>query len=523
MEEHNKNEKSTAGTQNYSSWVLRAKYSPTVCYRLNPLERHNFPISHEILKSRPPIPGSIKPAPSVVPPSLEKTKSSLSKANSIKVSSSNQKTFSRRYPSPEPQSAVSDLFTHAKSKSKRFLSPQRTPPDNMWNKILALARQNQRGRKPKGASIQTSASASPSSPRLNFFSPTKSPDFNSKVCQHRNSWSTYVEQSGDSMIAVESAQEWMVDLSKLFLGQKFACGAHSRLYHGFYNEKPVAVKVIRQPDGDENEILASRLEKQFNREVTILSRLHHKNVVQLVAACINPPVFCVITEYLSGGSLRSFLHKRDPGSVDLKQFVSMALQIARGMEYLHSQGVIHRDLKSENLLFTEDMCLKIVDFGIACEEVNCDYLNEDPGTYRWMAPEMISHKPYNRKVDVYSFGIVLWEIATGRVPYEDMTPVQAAFAVVHKNVRPKLPENCPLAMTKLIEMCWAQNPERRPDFWYIVKILEQFEAALLHDGTLTLCQILFCNERRNRLPQWFQRLGIGNPRNAVSPSPSKLE
>lgn len=325
------------------------------------------------------------------------------------------------------------------------------------------------------------------------------------------------------MTAVESAKEWMVDLSKLFLGQKFAFGAHSRLYHGFYNEKPVAVKVIRQPDGDENEILASRLKKQFNREVTILSHLHHRNIVQLVAACISPPVFCVITEYLSGGSLRSFLHKRDPGSVVLKEFVSMALHIARGMEYLHSQGVIHRDLKSENLLFTEDMCLKIVDFGIACEEVNCDYLNEDPGTYRWMAPEMISHKPYNRKVDVYSFGIVLWEIATGRIPYEDMTPVQAAFAVVHKNVRPKLPENCPLAMAKLIEMCWAQNPEKRPEFWYIVKILEQFEAALLHDGTLPKCQILFCNERRNRLPQWFQRLGIGNPRNAISPSPSKLE
>lgn len=324
------------------------------------------------------------------------------------------------------------------------------------------------------------------------------------------------------MTAVGTAHDWMVDLSKLFVGQRFASGAHSRLYHGIYNEKRVAVKIIRQPDGDENEDMALRLEKQFNREVGILSHLHHRNIVELVAACRRPPVFCVITEYLSGGSLRSFLHKREPGSVSLKEFVSIALDIARGMEYLHSQGVIHRDLKSENLLFTADMCLKVVDFGIACEEINCDYLNEDRGTYRWMAPEVINYKPHNRKADVYSFGIVLWEIITGRVPYEDITPVQAAFAVVHKNARPTFPEHCPLAIRKLIEKCWVQNPEKRPEFWEIVSILEQFEASLLFDGTLNMRQNLCSNEWRHRLPQWFQLLGIRNAGNAtISPSPPK--
>lgn len=324
------------------------------------------------------------------------------------------------------------------------------------------------------------------------------------------------------MTAVGTAHDWMVDLSKLFVGQRFASGAHSRLYHGIYNEKRVAVKIIRQPDGDENEDMALRLEKQFNREVGILSHLHHRNIVELVAACRRPPVFCVITEYLSGGSLRSFLHKREPGSVSLKEFVSIALDIARGMEYLHSQGVIHRDLKSENLLFTADMCLKVVDFGIACEEINCDYLNEDRGTYRWMAPEVINYKPHNRKADVYSFGIVLWEIITGRVPYEDITPVQAAFAVVHKNARPTFPEHCPLAIRKLIEKCWVQNPEKRPEFWEIVSVLEQFEASLLFDGTLNMRQNLCSNEWRHRLPQWFQWLGIRNAGNAtISPSPPK--
>ena len=102
------------------------------------------------------------------------------------------------------------------------------------------------------------------------------------------------------------------------------------------------------------------------------------------------------------------------------------------MEYLHSQGMIQCDLKLENLLFTADMCLKVVDFGIACEEINCDYVNEDRGTYRWMALEVINHRPHNRKVDVYNFGIVLWEIIMGRAPYEDITLVRAPFALVHE-------------------------------------------------------------------------------------------
>lgn len=153
---------------------------------------------------------------------------------------------------------------------------------------------------------------------------------------------------------------------------------------------------------------------------------------QLAAAGRNPPVFCIITEYLSGGSLRAFLHKLGHESLPLQKLISIALEIAQGMEYIHSQGIIHRDLKPENILFDQDFCVKIADFGIACEEACSDPLAEDPGTYRWMAPEMIKHKHYGRKVDVYSFGLVLCEMFTGRIPYEDMTPVQAAFAVVDK-------------------------------------------------------------------------------------------
>lgn len=151
-----------------------------------------------------------------------------------------------------------------------------------------------------------------------------------------------------------------------------------------------------------------------------------------MAACRQPPVFCIVTEYLSEGSLRAYLHKLEHEILPLQKLIPIALDIARGMEYVHSQGVIHRDLKPENILIDHDFHMKLADFGIACEEVHCDPFADDPGTYRWMAPEMIRHKPYGRKVDVYSFGLILWEMVSGNIPYEDMTPIQAAYAVVNK-------------------------------------------------------------------------------------------
>lgn len=154
--------------------------------------------------------------------------------------------------------------------------------------------------------------------------------------------------------------------------------------------------------------------------------------VQFIAASRNPPVYCVVTEFLLEGSLRAYLHKLNHTAVPIEKLITFSLEIARGMEYIHSQGIIHRDLKPENVLISEDFHLKIADFGIACEEAYRDVFTDDPGTYRWMAPEMIKRKSYGRKVDVYSFGLILWEMVTGTIPYDDMTPIQAAYAVVNK-------------------------------------------------------------------------------------------
>ncbi|KEH31058.1 putative protein kinase TKL-Pl-4 family [Medicago truncatula] len=306
--------------------------------------------------------------------------------------------------------------------------------------------------------------------------------------------------------AIETSEDkWNIDLSKLFVGPRFAHGAHSRLYHGLYEDEPVAVKNIKVPDDDEHGTIAATLDKQFFTEVTLLSRLHHPNVLKLVAACRNPPVYCVITEYLSEGSLRSYLHKLEGKTISLQKLIAFSLDIARGMEYIHSQGVVHRDLKPENVLINDDFHLKIADFGIACEEAHCELLADDLGTYRWMAPEMIKRKSYGRKVDVYSFGLMLWEMLTGRIPFEDMTPVQAAFAVLNKNSRPVIPSNCPPAMRALMEQCWSLNPDKRPEFWQVVKVLEQFESSLARDGTLTPLQNPCGLDHKKGLLHWIHK------------------
>ncbi|KAK7319693.1 hypothetical protein RJT34_04418 [Clitoria ternatea] len=476
-----------------NSWIRRAKFSHTVCHRLNYSSSSlgSFTIQPRIqhisgLKSRP------EAAP-VSKVSKVQKKPLVNKQRSL---------------SPLPETSLSETFKEAKHEQKRFSTPgprRKEQDKRIMGKLLN-----------KDPPVSNSNKSPYSSP-IRHLASMKLTD----KSRHRkeSGWIKYFDHGGGKVTAVETAEEWNVDLSKLFVGLRFAHGAHSRLYHGMYEEEPVAVKIIRVPDDDENGTLAARLEKQFIREVTLLSRLHHQNVIKFVAACRKPPVYCVVTEYLSEGSLRAYLHKLERKTIPLQKLIDYALDIARGMEYIHSQGVIHRDLKPENVLINGDFHLKIADFGIACEEAYCDLFADDPGTYRWMAPEMIKRKSYGRKVDVYSFGLILWEMLTGTIPYEDMTPIQAAFAVVNKNSRPVIPTNCPPAMGALIEQCWSLNPDKRPEFWQVVKVLEQFEYSFAHDGTLTLVQNPCCQDQKKGLLHWIQKLGPVHQNNGPVPKP----
>ncbi|CAN4092005.1 unnamed protein product [Withania somnifera] len=450
-----------------NSWIRRTKFSNTISHRLDATRLSSVPFIFQPrgiagAKTRPGT-ASLNSRLDGLDPTVRQIQQNLS-------------TNKQRALSPLPKTKLSNTFKEARSSQRRFLTPhpQRKGHDRGIVGKLFLKDSHEK---------KTAHSSSVvSKPSVKF-------NGKSKIWNRKDSaWAKYFDHNGRRVTAVETIDEYTIDLSKLFLGLRFAHGAHSQLYHGIYKDEPVAVKMIKLPDDDENTVLATRLENQFSREVTLLSQLHHQNVVKFVGACRKPPVFCVVTEYLSEGSLRAFLHKLEDKSLTLQKLIPLALDIAHGMQYIHSQGIIHRDLKPENILIDEKFRLKIADFGIACEEAYCDLLADDAGTYRWMAPEMIKRKSYGRKVDVYGFGLILWEMLAGAIPYEDMIPVQAAYAVANKNTRPPIPGDCPPAMRTLIEQCWSLQPEKRPEFWQIVKVLEQFESSVAHDGTLNVVQ-----------------------------------
>ncbi|KAL6843180.1 hypothetical protein ACP4OV_026893 [Aristida adscensionis] len=283
-------------------------------------------------------------------------------------------------------------------------------------------------------------------------------------------------------------EDWAIDLGKLHVGMPFAQGAFGRLYKGTYNGVDVAIKLLERPQTKPEK--ARMLERQFVQEVMMLATLRHPNIVKFVGACRKPGVWCIVTEFAKGGSLRNFLRSRDDRPVPLKLAVKQALDVARGMAYVHDLGFIHRDLKSDNLLISGDKSIQIADFGVARIEEKTEGMTPETGTYRWMAPEMIQHRPYNQKVDVYSFGVVLWELVTGKLPFAGMTAVQAAFAVVNKGSRPDIPHDCLPALAEIIARCWDSDPDVRPTFAEIVVMLEQVEMEVL--TTVRKARFRFC-------------------------------
>jgi serine/threonine protein kinase len=156
----------------------------------------------------------------------------------------------------------------------------------------------------------------------------------------------------------------------------------------------------------------------------------------------------------------------------LPSLLKVAIDVSKGMNYLHQNNIIHRDLKTANLLMDENELVKVADFGVARVQTQSGVMTAETGTYRWMAPEVIEHKPYDQKADVFSFGIALWELLTGELPYAYLTPLQAAVGVVQKGLRPTIPKNAHPRISELLQRCWQQDPKERPPFSEIIEILQ---------------------------------------------------
>uniref|UniRef100_A0A7N0T0N7 non-specific serine/threonine protein kinase n=1 Tax=Kalanchoe fedtschenkoi TaxID=63787 RepID=A0A7N0T0N7_KALFE len=286
----------------------------------------------------------------------------------------------------------------------------------------------------------------------------------SSASEHDQSGSAH--ESDFVAIPNDGTDVWEIDYRQLKFESKIASGSYGDLFKGTYCSQEVAIKVLKP------ERLDSDLQKEFAQEVYIMRKVRHRNVVQFIGACTKPPTLCIVTEFMSGGSVYDFLHKQR-GVFKMPTLLKVAIDVSKGMNYLHQNNIIHRDLKAPNLLMDENEVVKVADFGVARVKTQSGVMTAETGTYRWMAPEVIEHRPYDHKADIFSFGIVLWELLTGKLPYEYLTPLQAAVGVVQKGLRPTIPKNTHPKLAELLERCWQQEPEMRPDFPEIIEILQQ--------------------------------------------------
>ncbi|XP_008122413.2 mitogen-activated protein kinase kinase kinase 21 isoform X1 [Anolis carolinensis] len=284
-----------------------------------------------------------------------------------------------------------------------------------------------------------------------------------------------------------------IDFQHLELQEIIGVGGFGKVYRATWKGQEVAVKAARQdPDEDIMATAAS-----VRQEAKLFSMLRHPNIIELRGVSLQEPNLCLVMEFARGGPLNRVLSGASPTSSGSHRgrripphiLVNWAVQIARGMQYLHQEAIVsilHRDLKSSNILLLEKIenddignkTLKITDFGLAREWHRTTKMSA-AGTYAWMAPEVIKSSMFSKGSDIWSYGVLLWELLTGEVPYRGIDGLAVAYGVAVNKLTLPIPSTCPEPFAKLMKDCWAQDPHIRPSFTLILEQLTAIEGAVM--------------------------------------------
>jgi len=271
------------------------------------------------------------------------------------------------------------------------------------------------------------------------------------------------------------------DLEEL---QELGSGTFGTVYHGKWRGTDVAIKRINDRCFAGKPSEQEKMRSDFWNEASNLADLHHPNVVAFYGVVLDGPggSIATVTEYMVNGSLRTALLK-NAKTLDRRKRLIIAMDTAFGMEYLHSKNIVHFDLKSDNLLVNlrdpqRPIC-KVGDLGLS--KVKCQTLISGGvrGTLPWMAPELLngSSSLVSEKVDVFSFGIVLWELLTGEEPYADLHYGVIIGGIVSNTLRPQVPDSCDPEWRSLMEQCWSTEPSERPSFTEIANRLRSMASS----------------------------------------------
>ncbi|NP_001083376.1 A-Raf proto-oncogene, serine/threonine kinase L homeolog [Xenopus laevis] len=277
----------------------------------------------------------------------------------------------------------------------------------------------------------------------------------------------------------DSSYYWEVNSSEVIILKRIGTGSFGTVYRGKWHGD-VAVKILKVTNPTSEQIQA------FKNEMQVLRKTRHVNIL-LFMGFMTRPQFAIITQWCEGSSLYRHLHVIET-RFDIFQLIDIARQTAQGMDYLHAKNIIHRDLKSNNIFLHEGLTVKIGDFGLATVKTRwsgSQQVEQPSGSILWMAPEVIrmqENSPYSFQSDVYAYGVVLYELMAGLLPYANINNRdQIIFMVGRGYLTPdlsKVSNNCPKAMKRLLVDCMKFKREERPLFPQILSSIELLQRAL---------------------------------------------
>ena len=276
-----------------------------------------------------------------------------------------------------------------------------------------------------------------------------------------------------------TTNEWQINYNELNFQRRIGKGSQGEVFSAKWRGSTFAVKKI-----DTREVSKDTIE-EFCQEASMMKRLQHPALTLFMGVSMQTHNLCIVTEYAHKGSLFDIMrHEQKSRALSWLRALQIAYDVAKGMMYLHSYTppILHRDLKSLNILVDKNWRGKIADFGMTRFSEDGTYMSQC-GSPLWMSPEMISNKKYNEKADVFSFGIVLWEIYTRKIPYRDlkMSANKLVALVVRKRARPTIPPEMPKKYRNLMVACWAHHAADRPSF---VQIVTKLKAMLSNSQIL---------------------------------------
>uniref|UniRef100_A0A8B9JLH4 RAF proto-oncogene serine/threonine-protein kinase n=1 Tax=Astyanax mexicanus TaxID=7994 RepID=A0A8B9JLH4_ASTMX len=277
----------------------------------------------------------------------------------------------------------------------------------------------------------------------------------------------------------DSSYYWEIDASEVVLHSRIGSGSFGTVYKGKWHGD-VAVKILKVTDPTPEQFQA------FRNEVAVLRKTRHVNIL-LFMGYMTKDNLAIVTQWCEGSSLYKHLHVQET-NLQMFQLIDIARQGAQGMDYLHAKNIIHRDMKSNNIFLHEGLTVKIGDFGLATVKTRWSGSHQSgqpSGSILWMAPEVIrmqDNNPYSFQSDVYSYGIVLYELMTGELPYSMIANRdQIIFMVGRGYLAPdlsKLYKNCPKAMKRLVSDCIKKSKDDRPLFPQILASIELLQHSL---------------------------------------------